>query len=143
MSITATVKISLKVEYACRVMVELARLHGSGELAQIGALAKAESVPANFLAQILIKLREAGLILSRRGKQGGYTLARPPEEISLLDIVVAVEGDLLRLSGAVAGRSGRRLRQVWQEIGASLAEQMKAETLDRLCVKAQGEMYYI
>jgi Rrf2 family cysteine metabolism transcriptional repressor len=124
-------------------MAELARLHGSGELAQIGALAKAEAVPANFLAQILIRLREAGLIISRRGNQGGYTLARPPEEISLLDIVVAVEGELLRLSGGVAGRSGRRLRQVWEEIGAGLAERMRGVTLDRLCVKSQGEMYYI
>lgn len=124
-------------------MAELARLHGSGELAQIGALAKAEAVPANFLAQILIKLREAGLIVSRRGNQGGYTLARPPEEISLFDIVVAVEGDLLRLSGNVAGRSGRRLQQIWQEISAVLAERMKGVTLDKLCVKAQGEMYYI
>jgi Rrf2 family protein len=80
------VKISLKVDYACRVMAELARLHGTGELAQIGALAKAEAVPPNFLAQILIKLREAGLIVSRRGNQGGYVLARAPEEISLYDI---------------------------------------------------------
>jgi Rrf2 family cysteine metabolism transcriptional repressor len=137
------VKISLKVDYACRVMAELARLHGSGELAQIGALAKAEAVPANFLAQILIKLREGGLIVSRRGNQGGYALARPPEEISLFDIVVAVEGDLLRLSGNVAGRSGRRIRQVWQEISAALSERMKGVTLDRLCAKAQEEMYYI
>lgn len=124
-------------------MAELARLHGSGELAQIGALAKAEAVPANFLAQILIRLREAGLINSRRGNQGGYSLARPPEEISLRDIVVAVEGDVLRLSGGVAGRSGRRLRQVWAEIGAGLEDRMRGVTLDQLCVKTQAEMYYI
>jgi Rrf2 family protein len=80
------VKISVKVDYACRVMAELARLHGSGELAQIEQLAKAEAVPANFLAQILLKLRDHGLITSRRGNQGGYTLARAPEEISLHDI---------------------------------------------------------
>lgn len=136
-------KISLKVDYACRVMAELARLHGTGELAQIGALAKAEAVPPNFLAQILIKLREAGLIVSRRGNQGGYVLARAPEEISLYDIVVAVEGDVMRLSGNVAGRSGRRLKQIWEEISETLVERMKAVTLDRLCAKTQEEMYYI
>ena len=60
-------KISVKVDYACRVMAELARLHGSGELAQIDHLAQTEAVPANFLAQILLKLRDHGLITSRRG----------------------------------------------------------------------------
>jgi Rrf2 family protein len=74
-------KISVKVDYACRVMAELARLHGTGELAQIEHLARTEAVPANFLAQILGKLRTAGLITSRRGNLGGYTLARPPEDI--------------------------------------------------------------
>src|SRR5437763_2723456 len=89
------VKVSLQVDYACRVMAELARLHGSGELAQIERLAQAEAVPANFLAQILLKLRDHGLIASRRGNQGGYSLARAPEEISLYDILVAVEGRCL------------------------------------------------
>ena len=65
------VKVSVKVDYACRVMAELSRLHGSGELAQIDHLAKIEAVPANFLAQILLKLRDHGLITSRRGNQGG------------------------------------------------------------------------
>src|SRR5436305_13270459 len=109
-------KISVKVDYACRVMAELARLHGTGELAQIDMLARAEAVPANFLAQILLKLRDHGLITSRRGNQGGYTLARPPQEISLHDILIAVEGQCLQLSGNFDGRSGRRLKQVWDEI---------------------------
>jgi Rrf2 family protein len=87
------VKISVKVDYACRVMAELARLHGSGELAQIEHLAKTEVVPASFLAQILGKLRTHVLIVRRRGTQGGFTLARPPEAISLYDILLAVEGE--------------------------------------------------
>ena len=63
-------KISVKVDYACRVMAELARLDGSGTLAQIEHLARAEAVPANFLAQILGKLRTAGLITSRTVRAG-------------------------------------------------------------------------
>ena len=102
-------KISVKVDYACRVMAGLARLHGSGELAQIEHLARTEAVPANFLAQILGKLRTHGLITSRRGNLGGYLLARAPEEISLYDILMAVEGECLHLSGNFHGRSGRRL----------------------------------
>lgn len=136
-------KISLKVDYACRVMAELARLHGSGGLAQIDQLARAEAVPPSFLAQILLKLRDHGLITSRRGNQGGYTLARPPEEISLYDILVAVEGQCLQLSGNFHGRSGRRLKQVWDEISDSLIDKTKSYTLNQLCSKNTAEMYYI
>lgn len=124
-------------------MAELARLHGSGELAQIEHLARVESVPPSFLAQILIKLRDHGLVTSRRGNQGGYVLARSPEEISLHDILLAVEGQCLQLSGNFDGRSGRRLKQVWDDIGKSLAEKTKTYTLDRLCSKNPTEMYYI
>jgi Rrf2 family cysteine metabolism transcriptional repressor len=124
-------------------MAELARLHGSGSLAQIEHLAATEAVPANFLAQILGQLRTHGLIASRRGNQGGYTLARPPEEISLHDILMAVEGGCLHLSGNYHGRSGRRLKQVWDEISAALVERTKSYTLDRLATKNPTEMYYI
>ena len=136
-------KVPVKVDYAFRVMAELARLHGSGELAQIEHLARTEAVPANFLAQILLKLRDAGLIMSRRGNQGGYALARAPEEISLHDILVAVEGHCLHLSGNFDGRSGRLLKQVWHDIGRALAEKTKSYTLDQFAAKHAGEMYYI
>ena len=136
-------KISVKVDYACRVMAELARLESSGELAQIDHLARTEAVPANFLAQILGKLRTSGLITSRRGNLGGYRLARPPEEISLHDIMLAVEGEFLGLSGNFSGQSGRRLKQVWHEVRDTLATKLKSYTLDQLATKAPGEMYYI
>jgi Rrf2 family transcriptional regulator, cysteine metabolism repressor len=137
------VKISVKVDYACRVMAELARLHGSGELAQIDHLARTEAVPANFLAQILLKLRDYGLITSRRGNHGGYALAHPPEEISLYDVLMAVEGKCLHLSGNFDGRSGRRLKQVWNEISTDLVEKTKSYTLNHLSSKNPTEMYYI
>ena len=136
-------KISVKVDYACRVMAELARLHGSGELAQIEHLAETEAVPANFLAQILLDLRDHGLITSRRGNRGGYTLARPPEEISIYDILIAVEGACLQLSGNFQGRSGRRLKQVWDEISRDLAQKTRSYTLNQLATKQTSEMYYI
>ena len=136
-------KISVKVDYACRVMAELARLHGSGQLAQIEHLATTEDVPANFLAQILGRLRTAGLITSRRGNLGGYTLARPPEDITLYDIMIAAEGECLGLSGNFSGRSGRRLKQVWDDVRASLIDKTKEYTLDQLASKNPTEMYYI
>ncbi len=124
-------------------MAELARLHGTGELAQIEHLARTESVPANFLAQILGKLRNAGLITSRRGNQGGYILARPPEEISLYDILIAVEGQCLQLSGNVEGRSGPRIKQIWDEISRDLVVKTRSYTIDQFASKGAAAMYYI
>ena len=136
-------KISVKVDYACRVMAEMARLDGSGALAQIEQLARTEAVPANFLAQILGKLRTSGLIESRRGNLGGYKLARRPEEISLYDIMMAAEGECLELSGNFQGQSGRRLKQVWGEVRAALIDKIKGYTLDQIAAKNAAEMYYI
>lgn len=136
-------KLSVKVDYACRVLAQLARHHGEGRLAHIEELAKIEAVPANYLVQILSELRNGGLITSRRGKQGGYVLSRPPEKITLYDIVKLIEGDLLGLGGNADGQSGRRVQQVWRDVRATLEAKCKSYTLDMLVVKGPGEMYYI
>lgn len=136
-------KLSVKVDYACRVLTQLARMHGTDELAHIEQLARVESVPANYLVQILSELRNGGLITSKRGKQGGYSLARPPAEISLHDIVRLIEGEVLELSGGMEGQSGRRVSQVWRDIRNSLEADCRAVTLETFLAKGSDEMYYI
>ena len=136
-------KLSVKVEYACRVLAQLARLYGSGQLAHIEKLAKTEAVPANYLVQILSELRVGGLITSRRGKQGGYTLARSPESISLHEIVTLVDGGLLELNHTPAGHSGRRVNLIWQGLRRGIEERARSITLDQLVVKSTEEMYHI
>jgi Rrf2 family transcriptional regulator, cysteine metabolism repressor len=139
----ANVKLSVKVDYACRVLAQLARLHGGDELAHIEGLAKVEAVPANYLVQILSELRNGGLITSRRGKQGGYALARPPEKITLLDIVRVIEGELLELTTAKEGQSAKRVNQVWREVRDAFEKKAASYTLDKLAAKPGEEMYYI
>lgn len=136
-------KLSVKVDYACRVLAQLARRHEEGRLAHIEELAEIEAVPANYLVQILSELRNGGLISSRRGKQGGYLLARAPEKITLYDIVKLIEGDLLELSGSAAGQSGRRIRQAWRDVRATFEAKCRSYTLDMLMARGPGEMYYI
>ena len=136
-------KLSVKVDYACRVLAQLARHHGEGRLSHIEELAKIEAVPANYLVQILSELRNGGLITSRRGKHGGYVLSRPPEKITLYDIVKLIEGDLLELGGNADGQSGKRVQQVWRDVRATLETKCKSYTLDMLMTKGPGEMYYI
>ncbi len=133
----------MKVDYACRVLAEMARLHGSGEYTRIEHLAEAEAVPANFLAQILCELRDAGLIASKRGIQGGYALARPPEQITLYDIMKAIDGELIEFSGNYKGRTGRRMKEVWTDLRAALEAKARDRTLESLVTKAGNEMYHI
>jgi Rrf2 family transcriptional regulator, cysteine metabolism repressor len=137
------VKLSHKLEYACRVLAQLARTHGQGKLAHIDALAEAEKVPANYLVQILNELRNAGLIVSKRGKQGGYALARAPERIRLDEIVAAVDGDLLEGNFEAEGHSGARVAAIWIEIGVEFKEKVSSYTLDAFVVDNDSEMYYI
>jgi Rrf2 family protein len=141
--LVAGVKLSVKVEYACRVLAQMARMYGTGELAHIEKLAQTEAVPANYLVQILSELRTGGLVVSRRGKQGGYALARAPESISLYEIVSLIDGGLLEISSHPAGQSGRQVRVVWQELRQLLEERARSITLDTLVVRSADEMYYI
>lgn len=136
-------KISAKLDYACRVLAEMARLHGSGGLAQIDHLAQAEAVPANFLAQILGELRDGGLVTSKRGIQGGYALARPPEQISLYDIMKVIDGELIEFSGNFAGRTGRRMKEVWTDLRVELEDHARRITLDTFVPKSGSAMYHI
>lgn len=136
-------KLSVKVDYACRVLAQLARSYGTDELAHIEELARVESVPANYLVQILSELRNGGLILSRRGKQGGYALARDPEQISLYDIVKLIEGEVLALNGAGEGFSAAPVDAAWRRIRDGIEASCRASTLDQLVNRSADEMYYI
>jgi len=137
------VKLSVKVDYACRVLAQLARSYGSDELAHIEDLAKAEAVPANYLVQILSELRNGGLIVSKRGKQGGYALARDPKKVTLFDILRLIEGDVLELNASGQGFSGRKVDAVWLEIRTTLEDKCRDCTLDQMVNPNAEEMYYI
>jgi len=138
------VKLSHKLEYACRVLAQLGRTHGQDKLAHIETLATAEVIPANYLVQILNELRGAGLIVSKRGKQGGYALARAPRKISLTQIVEAVDGELLERNFEDSGHSGARVASIWSDVGECFEAKVRAYTLEDFIVKdADVEMYYI
>jgi len=88
-------KLSKRGEYALRAMLDLTMAHGLDRpLVPLTALAEAQRMPATFLEQILIDLRQAGFLTSTRGKYGGYSLARPPEEILIGDLVRHIDGAL-------------------------------------------------
>ncbi len=84
--------LNAKTEYACLAMLQLALEHRSGEPVQIGRIAQRHGIPKRFLVQILLQLKQTGLVISLRGASGGYRLGRPPEQISLADVLAVMDG---------------------------------------------------
>ncbi|HEY8990546.1 MAG TPA: Rrf2 family transcriptional regulator [Luteolibacter sp.] len=136
-------KISQKLEYACRALAQLARRDDGRTLTRLDDLAQREAVSGNFLVQILNDLRRAGLVDSRRGKSGGYLLARPAKSITLRQIIVAVDPLLLQFSVSNDGESGPAVRAAWERVSAELAERLDAVTLEQLSQQPGAPMFYI
>src|SRR5262245_8569827 len=126
-------RISAKAEYACAAMLELAARHGSPQPIRIKSIADAQQITSDrFLVQILLQLKTAGLVVSVRGKEGGYQLARSPETINLAQIINAVEN---RAPEQPALQSSPRtpvvevILGVWQEIQAQEQRYLEQLTL--------------
>ncbi len=90
---SGAVAFSTKGEYGVRLMVQLGRHQGDGP-ASLTEIAQAEDLPRAYLEQLVMSLRDAGLVISTRGARGGYELARPPDEIRMSDVLRALEGPL-------------------------------------------------
>jgi len=86
-------KLSTKGRYGLRAVIDVA-LHSGEELVSISSIAKRQGISESYLEQLMAKLKRAGIVKSARGAQGGYALARPPANISVGDILRALEGDI-------------------------------------------------
>lgn len=124
-------------------MVQLAKRHDGETLTRLEELAQREAVSSNFLVQILNDLKRGGLIASRRGKAGGYLLNRAPKDISLCDIVEAVEPSLLVFSSQSSGDSGAVVRKAWEQISLRTREHLQSIDLKQLGARGNEPMYYI
>src|SRR5438874_7821465 len=126
-------RVSAKVDYAVRACAELAAAAGRGP--QKGErIAQAQEIPLKFLENILLDLKHAGLVQSQRGVEGGYWLARPPEEISLADVIRAVEGPIANVRGmrseeAQYSGAAAPLRDVWVAVRANLRAVLESVSL--------------
>src|SRR2546422_7064520 len=125
-------RVSAKVDYAVRAAVELAAAESppvKGEL-----ISQAQEIPLKFLENILGELRHAGIVRSQRGTEGGYWLARPAEEISIADIIRAVEGPLASVRGEAPeslhySGSAKPLGTLWVAGRSNLREVLELVTV--------------
>jgi Rrf2 family protein len=132
-------RVSAKADYAVRAALELAAADGHVKGDRI---AEAQSIPLKFLENILIELRHAGIVRSQRGPEGGYWLARPAEEVSIADVVRAVEGPIANVRGEPPHQvsyegAAEKLGEVWVAMRASLRTVLERVTLAEV---ASGEL---
>jgi Rrf2 family protein len=125
-------RLSAKADYAVRAAVELAA--HPHEHVKMERLAAAQEIPLRFLEHILLELKHAQVVESRRGAEGGYRLARPADELTLADVIRAVEGPLANVRGlrpeALAyGGSAEPLRDVFVALRASIRTVLEHVTL--------------
>jgi len=134
------VRVSAKADYALRAVIELAAA-GDGPV-KGERVAQAQEIPLKFLENILGDLRHAGIVRSQRGIEGGYWLARPADEITVAEVVRAVEGPIANVRGVgpeqveYAG-SAARLRDVWIAVRANLRAVLERVTIADV---ARGEL---
>jgi Rrf2 family protein len=134
-------RVSAKADYALRAVIELAVIGGESPV-KGERIAQAQEIPLKFLENILGDLRHAGIVRSQRGVEGGYWLARPAEEITVAEVVRAVEGPIANVRGVgpeqveYAG-SAEKLRDVWIAVRANLRAVLEQVTIADL---ARGEL---
>jgi Rrf2 family protein len=126
-------RVSAKADYAVRAALELAAMTDSRPLKR-DQISAAQKIPSKFLETIMLELKHAGIVKSTRGAEGGYALARPAEDISVADVIRAVDGPLANVRGErvetveYAG-AARELRELWVAVRASLRRVLEATSL--------------
>jgi Rrf2 family transcriptional regulator, cysteine metabolism repressor len=130
--------ITTKSPYAVRALSELARRGGAAPV-PIGEIARARDIPVQFLEGLFATLRRAGILQSQRGVKGGYSFARAPDEVTVLEVVELLEGEL----GTDAAASG----PVWTDAVEAVKNVLGATTIaavaERDAQSATAPMYYI
>lgn len=125
-------QVTAKVDYAVRALLELAASEG-GRVTR-DQLATAQDIPPRYLEAVLLQLRQAGLVTGQRGSSGGYSLARPADEISVAEVSRAVDGPLALVQGqrpecVTYSGTSQHLQELWIGLRAAVRSVMEAVTI--------------
>jgi Rrf2 family protein len=131
-------KVSLRATYGIMAAVDLAMGPG-GKPIQARSIARRQSIPARFLEQVLHAMKKAGLVMSLRGAQGGYVLTKKPADLSVAEILEALDGPLLPSTGLNGQLTSRRpstpellLGKVWEQVHQAERKVLEAITVEEL-----------
>jgi Rrf2 family protein len=129
--------ITSKSPYAVNALVELARTGGSAPV-PIGEIARRRDIPVQFLESLFATMRRAGILQSQRGVRGGYSFARPPAEVTVLEVVELLEGEL-----SADSQAGPIWDEALEAVKGVLGAATIAELAEREARAAGAAMYYI
>lgn len=150
-------KFSAKTEYGLRAILDLAYHYRESPI-QLKQISARETIPVRFLEQVMATLKCAGLVESVRGARGGYVLSRAPEEVSLAEVITALEGPINVMECVTESSTECDavpicvIRDVWHDVQRSLMETLRATNLRDLCDRKASrettsrdktEMYHI
>ncbi len=138
-------KLSVKSDYAARAVLGLARHYASENAVRVEDLASEQGLPANYLVQILLELKAAGIARSVRGKEGGYLLARSPGEITLGDVLRSIHGTIFDTPAMTDPGCPPELRRAWEKLQLAVEAAAKGITFQQLLDESgeKEKMYYI
>ena len=139
-------KLSKKGDYALRAMIELSLNYEKGSV-QIHTISQKEKIPQKFLEQILLELKKAGLLRSKRGIGGGYSLIKPPKEITLAEVIRIIDGPLAPL-GCVSTwahvscpeEKNCGLQSVMLDVRNAIAKILEGITFFEICKRTKGNL---
>ncbi len=147
---TGAVHFSTRGEYGVRMMVELARHYGAGPIS-LAEMADHESLPRPYLEQLVVSLREAGLVHSTRGARGGYELSRNPNEIKMGEVLRALEGPIAPMvcasedpsHAAICDRTGYcTVNYLWLTVQRAISGALDSITLDELAAPRPSHPFH-
>lgn len=144
-------ELSAKVRYALIALLELARNYDRGKYLQIEHIAVEQQIPDRYLAQLFMTLRRGGIVRSLRGARGGYLLAKPPTQITVMEVIDCLEGTAnqdRRIQPTSETLEISLLQEIWQEAQQAAMAVLVSYTLQDLCDKQDkgqqwNQMYYI
>jgi len=132
-------RISARVSYACYALLELSIHWPKEEPVQINEIASRQGIPMKYLIQILIQLKQLGLVRSIRGKKGGYLLARSPNSINLGQVIREVSGPILQVNPGIKGDGCRALfEQIWKELEKAAVQIIDDVDFEQIRRRANG-----
>lgn len=138
-------RVSTRGDYACRALLSLT-LHDAEGPTSVRDIAERTALPQPYLEQILLALKGAGLVRSKRGVGGGYTLAHPPDQITLAQIVSAVDGPIVvgdfgepHTNGACDHEGQCVLLSIWGHVGEQMRHLLEGSTLADVAAISRGE----
>lgn len=133
-------KISSKGDYALRTLLTLSLKNGNKEPVRLPEIARENKIPVKFLEQIMIQLKGAGFVISRRGRHGGYILAKPPREITLGEVIRLIDGSIAPVGCVSEGdyisctlEPNCVFHKVFGEVRARIEEVVDQITFEKLC----------